>query len=76
MSDTALMGRFNLPHNLPTFIEAAKNRLTDLATLDLATEVAGQSRLDWTPSAATSTASSPSITSSTAMTGRPNGSSR
>jgi hypothetical protein len=33
MSKTALMVRSNLSHNVPVLIEAAKKRLTDLATL-------------------------------------------
>ena len=44
MPETALMVPSNLFHNVPAAIEAAKNRLTDLATLYLATEVAGQSQ--------------------------------
>lgn len=43
-AETALVLRSNLSHNVPAAIEAAKNRLTDLATLYLATEVAGQSQ--------------------------------
>jgi hypothetical protein len=44
MSETALMVPSNLSHNVPALIETAKTRLTDLATLYLATEVAGQSQ--------------------------------
>jgi integrase/recombinase XerD len=44
MAETALAVQSNLSHNVPVAIEAAKNRLTDLATLYLATEVAGQSQ--------------------------------
>lgn len=44
MPETALAVPSNLSHNVPALIEAAKNRLTDLATLYLATEVAGQSQ--------------------------------
>jgi site-specific recombinase XerD len=44
MPETALMVPSNLSHNVPALIAAAKNRLTDLATLYLATEVAGQSQ--------------------------------
>jgi site-specific recombinase XerD len=44
MAETALVVQSNLSHNVPAAIEAAKNRLTDLATLYLATEVAGQSQ--------------------------------
>jgi integrase/recombinase XerD len=45
MSETALMVRSNLCHNIPTVIETAKTSLTDLATLYLATKVAGQSQV-------------------------------
>ncbi len=34
MPETALMVPSNLSHNVPALIGAAKNRLTDLATLD------------------------------------------
>ena len=44
MPETALIRSNNLSHNVPAAIKAAKNRLTDLATLYLATEVAGQSQ--------------------------------
>jgi integrase/recombinase XerD len=44
MPKTALVVPSNLSHNVPALIEAAKNRLTDLAMLYLATEVAGQSQ--------------------------------
>ncbi|MDQ3831749.1 MAG: tyrosine-type recombinase/integrase [Candidatus Tectomicrobia bacterium] len=44
MSETALAVRSNLSHNVPAAIEAAKTRLTGLATLYLVTEVAGQSQ--------------------------------
>lgn len=44
MAETALVLRSNLSHNVPAAIEAIKNRLTDLANLYLATEVAGQSQ--------------------------------
>jgi integrase/recombinase XerD len=44
MAETALMVRSNLSHNVPVAIAAAKTCLTDLATLYLATEVAGQSQ--------------------------------
>jgi integrase/recombinase XerD len=44
MAETALVMQSNLSHNVPALIEAAKNRLTDLATLYLATEVPGQSQ--------------------------------
>jgi integrase/recombinase XerD len=44
MAETALMVQSNLSHNVPAAIQAAKTRLTDLATLYLATEVAGQSQ--------------------------------
>ncbi len=44
MPETALMVPSNLSHNVPALIAAVKNRLTDLATLYLATEVAGQSQ--------------------------------
>jgi len=44
MAETALVVQSNLSHNVPAAIEAAKNRLTDLATLYLTTEVAGQSQ--------------------------------
>jgi integrase/recombinase XerD len=43
MSETSLMVRSNLSHNVPARIETAKTRLADLATLYLATEVAGTS---------------------------------
>jgi hypothetical protein len=39
-----LLLQSHLSHNVPAAIEAAKNRLTDLATLYLVTEVAGQSQ--------------------------------
>jgi hypothetical protein len=42
MPKTALVMPSNLPHNVPTLIQAAKTSLTNLATLYLATEVAGQ----------------------------------
>jgi integrase/recombinase XerD len=44
MAETALVVQSNLSHNVPAAIEAAKTRLTDLATLYLATEVSGQSQ--------------------------------
>jgi integrase/recombinase XerD len=44
MPETALMVPSNLSHNVLAAIEGAKTRLTDLATLYLATEVAGQSQ--------------------------------
>jgi hypothetical protein len=44
MAETALVVPPNLSHNVPAATEAAKNRLTDLATLYLVTEVAGQSQ--------------------------------
>jgi site-specific recombinase XerD len=44
MAETALVVRSNLSHNVPAAIKAAKTHLTDLATLYLATEVAGQSQ--------------------------------
>jgi hypothetical protein len=44
MPETALMVPSNLSHNVPAAIETAKTCLTDLATLYLATEVAGQSQ--------------------------------
>jgi integrase/recombinase XerD len=44
MPNTALMLPHNLSHNVPATIEAAKTSLTDLATLYLVTEVAGQSQ--------------------------------
>jgi integrase/recombinase XerD len=44
MAETALVVRSNLSHNVPAVINAAQTRLTDLATLYLATEVAGQSQ--------------------------------
>jgi hypothetical protein len=44
MAETALVVQSNLSHNVPAAIEAAKNRLTDLASLYLVTEVAGQSQ--------------------------------
>ncbi len=44
MAETALIRSNNLSHNVPAVIESAKTRLTDLATLYLLTEVAGQSQ--------------------------------
>lgn len=44
MAETALVVPSNLSHNVLTAIEAAKNRLTDLATLYLATGISGQSQ--------------------------------
>ncbi len=44
MPETALVVRSNLSHNVPALLEAAKTPLTDLATLYLMTEVAGQSQ--------------------------------
>ena len=44
MPETALMVPSNQSHNVPALIAASKTRLTDLATLYLATEVAGQSQ--------------------------------
>jgi site-specific recombinase XerD len=44
MAETALMVPSTLSHNVPSAIEPAKTRLTDLATLYLATEVPGQSQ--------------------------------
>jgi hypothetical protein len=44
MPDTALILPDNLSHNVSTHIEQAQNRLSDLATLYLVTEVAGQSQ--------------------------------
>jgi hypothetical protein len=44
MAEAALVVRSNLSHNVPVAIAAAKTRLTDLATLYLVTEVAGQSQ--------------------------------
>jgi hypothetical protein len=44
MAETALVVPSNLSHNVPAAIEAAKTRLAHLATLYLATEVAGQSQ--------------------------------
>jgi site-specific recombinase XerC len=44
MAQTALMVANNLSHNVPSLLAAAKTSLTDLATLYLATEVAGQSQ--------------------------------
>ena len=44
MPETALMVPKNLSHNVLAAIETAKTRLTDLATLYLVTEVAGQSQ--------------------------------
>jgi hypothetical protein len=44
MAETALVVQSNLSHNVPAAIEAAKNRLTNLAALYLVTEVAGQSQ--------------------------------
>ncbi len=49
MAETALIVPANLSHNVPTLIEVAKTRLTDLATLYLATEVAGQSQATTDP---------------------------
>ena len=43
MADTALIVANNLSHNVVAHIEAAKNRLSHLATVYLVTEVAGQS---------------------------------
>jgi integrase/recombinase XerD len=43
MADTALIVANNLSHNVLAHIEAAKNSLSHLATVYLATEVAGQS---------------------------------
>jgi hypothetical protein len=45
MAETTLVVQSNLSHNFPAAIEAAKNRLMDLATLYLATEVAGQAQV-------------------------------
>jgi hypothetical protein len=44
MAETALVVQSNLSHNVPATIEAAKDRLTNLATLYLATEVAVRSQ--------------------------------
>jgi site-specific recombinase XerD len=44
MAETALVMQSHLSHNVPALLEAAKTRLTDLATLYLATEVVGQSQ--------------------------------
>jgi hypothetical protein len=44
MAETAIVVQSNLSHNVPAAIEAAKTRLTDLATLYFETEVAGQSQ--------------------------------
>jgi integrase/recombinase XerD len=44
MAETALVLSNNLSHNVPAGIATAKTRLSDLATLYLATEVAGQSQ--------------------------------
>lgn len=44
MTETALILPDNLSHNVSTHIEQAQNRLSDLATLYLVTEVAGQSQ--------------------------------
>jgi len=44
MAETALVVQPNLSHNVPATIEAAKTHLTDMATLYLVTEVAGQSQ--------------------------------
>jgi hypothetical protein len=44
MSDTALIVPDNLSHNVLARLEAAKARLSDLATVYLVTEVAGQSQ--------------------------------
>jgi site-specific recombinase XerD len=44
MAETAPIQSNNLSPNVPAAIEAAKTRLTDLATLYFATEVAGQSQ--------------------------------
>ena len=44
MSDTALIVQDNLSHNVLARLEAAKARLSDLATVYLVTEVAGQSQ--------------------------------
>jgi hypothetical protein len=44
MPETALVVPSNLHHNVPAIIEAAKTSLTDLATLYLATDAAGQSQ--------------------------------
>jgi integrase/recombinase XerD len=43
MAETALMVPSNLSHNVPALLETAKAHLTELATLYLVTEVAGQS---------------------------------
>jgi hypothetical protein len=44
MAETALIRSNNPSHNVPAAIDAAKARLTALATLYIATEVAGQSQ--------------------------------
>jgi len=44
MPETALVVQSNPSHNVPALLNAAKTRLTDLATLYLASEVAGQSQ--------------------------------
>jgi integrase/recombinase XerD len=44
MPETALPVPSNLSHNVPALIESVKTRLADLATLYLATEVAGTSQ--------------------------------
>jgi site-specific recombinase XerD len=44
MPNTALMLPDNISHNVPAALEVAKTHLTDLATLYLVTEVAGQSQ--------------------------------
>jgi len=44
MSETALIMPDNLSHNVLARLEEAKTRLSDLATVYLVTEVAGQSQ--------------------------------
>jgi len=76
MPETALAMPSNLSHNVLSLLAAAKTLLTDLATLYLATEVAGQSQATLDAKRRDLDPFPPSTTSSATTTGPRNGSSR